>query len=80
MLTHANLVANVRQAAAVDGPRREDVLVNIFPFYHVAGLNAILNPSLNGGATVVLMTGRFDLAVNHLGQGSAARFGCAAPT
>lgn len=61
MLTHGNLVANLRQDAAVEWPRRQDVIVNIFPLYHIAGLNAVLNPILNGGATVVLMMGRFNL-------------------
>lgn len=61
MLTHANIVANVRQGSANDWPQREDVLVNVFPFYHIAGLNAVLNPFLNAGATIVLMLGRFDL-------------------
>lgn len=61
MLTHANLVANLHQDAAVEWPRPDDVLVNVFPFYHIAGLNAFLNPFLNAGATLVLMMGRFNL-------------------
>ena len=61
MLTHANMVANLLQDAAFEWPRHEDIFVNVFPFYHIAGLNAILNPFLNAGATVVLMMGRFNL-------------------
>jgi acyl-CoA synthetase (AMP-forming)/AMP-acid ligase II len=60
MLTHANVLANVHQFVAAMGLKHSDVLVNVFPLYHVAGLNCILNSHLTVGATVVLMR-RFDL-------------------
>ncbi|HTR39542.1 MAG TPA: AMP-binding protein [Bryobacteraceae bacterium] len=63
MLTHANIAANIRQQSA-SWPRSDDVLVNIFPLYHAAGLNGMLNTFLCAGATIVLMR-RFDLA-NYL--------------
>jgi acyl-CoA synthetase (AMP-forming)/AMP-acid ligase II len=62
MLTHLNIVANMRQLRARDWARCEDVIVNMFPLYHVAGLNAVLNAFLDVGATVVLMR-RFDLEI-----------------
>jgi acyl-CoA synthetase (AMP-forming)/AMP-acid ligase II len=62
MLTHSNILANMCQLRALAWPRREDVIVNIFPLYHVAGLNCVLNAFLATGATVVLMR-RFDLEV-----------------
>jgi acyl-CoA synthetase (AMP-forming)/AMP-acid ligase II len=60
MLTHANVLANVHQFIAAMELKHQDVLVNVFPLYHVAGLNCILNAHLVLGATVVLMR-RFDL-------------------
>jgi acyl-CoA synthetase (AMP-forming)/AMP-acid ligase II len=60
MLTHDNVLANVHQFIAATGIEHQDVLVNVFPLYHVAGLNCILNSHLAVGATVVLMR-RFDL-------------------
>jgi long-subunit acyl-CoA synthetase (AMP-forming) len=38
MLTHSNIVANLRQIRALEWPQSEDILVNIFPLYHIAGL------------------------------------------
>lgn len=60
MLTHGNIVANMRQVCSTGYCRREDVIVNMFPLYHAAGLNCHLNSFLANGATVVLMR-PFDL-------------------
>jgi acyl-CoA synthetase (AMP-forming)/AMP-acid ligase II len=60
-LTHANLVAQARQAQAVMGLREDDVVVGVAPFFHAIGQNLILPTSLRAGATVVTMP-RFDLA------------------
>ena len=59
MLTHANILGNVHQLLTAMGRTQQDVLVNVFPLYHAAGL-CILNSHLTVGATVVLMK-RFDL-------------------
>jgi acyl-CoA synthetase (AMP-forming)/AMP-acid ligase II len=60
-LTHANLVAQARQAQAVMGLTEDDVVVGVAPFFHAIGQNLILPTSLRAGATVVTMP-RFDLA------------------
>lgn len=60
MLTHSNVLANVHQFIAAVELKHQDVLVNVFPLYHIAGLNCILNSHLAVGATVVLLR-RFDL-------------------
>lgn len=60
ILTHRNIIANVRQLHSRDWVLHGDVIVNMFPLYHVAGLNCILNAYLAAGATLVLMR-RFDL-------------------
>lgn len=60
MLTHANVIANIRQAWGADEIRHDDLIVNIMPVYHAAGLVYVLHSYLGRGATVVLMR-RFDL-------------------
>lgn len=60
MLTHANLVANMRQCWTSGFARYDDVLVSMFPLYHVGGLNCTLNAFLSAGATIVLLR-RFEL-------------------
>jgi acyl-CoA synthetase (AMP-forming)/AMP-acid ligase II len=61
MLTHSNLVVNVYQFV---GPHAapltsEEICLCFLPLYHIYGLNAVLNPCLMVGCTVVLMP-RFD--------------------
>jgi acyl-CoA synthetase (AMP-forming)/AMP-acid ligase II len=60
MLTHGNIVANMRQAWGAGQIHRDDVIVNMMPVYHAAGLVVVINACLGRGATVVLMR-RFDL-------------------
>ncbi|MET7420167.1 AMP-binding protein [Dactylosporangium sp. NPDC005555] len=56
-LTHAALVANVRQAQAVLGFAEDDVILAVAPFCHVIGLNLLLTGGLAAGATVVTLPG-----------------------
>ena len=60
-LTHENLSSNIRQVQShpLRAVRGDDVGVCIVPLYHVFGLNAVLDPCLYGGATLVLVE-RFD--------------------
>jgi acyl-CoA synthetase (AMP-forming)/AMP-acid ligase II len=60
MLTHRNLVANILQCNAVFALRSEDVMLGVLPFFHIYGMNVIMNLALYVGATVVTMP-RFDL-------------------
>jgi acyl-CoA synthetase (AMP-forming)/AMP-acid ligase II len=60
MLTHRNLVANVLQCASVFGVERDDVTLAVLPFFHIYGMNVIMNLGLHLGATIVTMP-RFDL-------------------
>jgi len=60
MLTHGNVVSNIRQLCDTGEYCPADLTVNMMPLYHVAGMNAILNSMLAAGATVV-QTRRFDL-------------------
>ena len=60
MLTHYNLVANLRQTEAASSISETDTLIAVLPFFHIYGLEVLLNFGLYKGATVVTMP-RFDL-------------------
>ena len=60
MLTHYNLVANMRQMDGLDYFHRDDILLCVLPLFHIYGLVVVLNMGLHMGATVVTMP-RFDL-------------------
>jgi acyl-CoA synthetase (AMP-forming)/AMP-acid ligase II len=60
MLTHRNLVANLNQTIAAQQLEEGDVLVGVLPFFHIYGMQVIMNLGLRHGATVVTMP-RFDL-------------------
>ena len=55
MLTHQNLVANIEQTAAVGLYGEDDVVLCLLPFFHVFGLQVLLNLGLATGATLVLL-------------------------
>jgi len=59
MLTHFNVVSNIRQILAVDLGRTEDVMVNMAPLYHATGLSFMIGV-LGAGGTIVLMR-KFEL-------------------
>lgn len=61
MLTHGNLLVNLRQIAAAsdDGPGPDDVGFGLLPLFHIFGLNVVLGVTLAIGAPVVLIE-RFD--------------------
>jgi acyl-CoA synthetase (AMP-forming)/AMP-acid ligase II len=60
MLTHYNLVANLRQMEAIKYIHRDDRLVCVLPLFHIYGLVVIMNMGLYTGATIVMMP-RFEL-------------------
>jgi len=60
MLTHFNLVANLRQFEAVHHTSEEDRVIGVLPFFHIYGMTVIMNAAVYLGATVVTMP-RFDL-------------------
>ena len=60
MLTHRNLVANLNQTLAAQQLDDGDVLIGVLPFFHIYGMQVIMNLGLRNGATVVTMP-RFDL-------------------
>ncbi len=60
MLSHRNLVANILQSNAQQPVTEDDVLIGALPFFHIYGLNVVMNAVLRNGATVVTIP-RFDL-------------------
>src|SRR5438128_493811 len=60
MLTHYNLVANMRQMDGLEYFQHDDSLLCVLPLFHIYGLVVVLNMGLHLGATIVLMP-RFDL-------------------
>jgi len=60
MLTHHNLVSNLVQAEAAIRFGDDEVFVACLPFFHIYGMQIIMNVGLRIGATLVTMP-RFDL-------------------
>jgi len=60
MLTHYNLVANMRQMDGLEYFQSDDTLLCVLPLFHIYGLVVVLNMGLHLGATIVMMP-RFDL-------------------
>ena len=60
MLTHRNLVANLRQMEGSGFFHPDDTLICFLPLYHIYGLMVILSLGLSLGSTIVLMP-RFNL-------------------
>src|SRR5204863_1363764 len=60
MLTHRNLVANLIQTAAVHHVVAADRIIAVLPFFHIYGMQVVMNLALWQGATLVTMP-RFEL-------------------
>ncbi len=54
MITHGNVLFNVRSTIRGHGFRRDDVHLLIVPLFHVTGLNTIMPTSLQLGSTMVI--------------------------
>jgi acyl-CoA synthetase (AMP-forming)/AMP-acid ligase II len=59
-LTHRNLVANIEQVNAVLPFEQGEVMLSVLPFFHIYGMQVLMNGALASGGTVVTMP-RFDL-------------------
>ncbi|MET0627370.1 MAG: AMP-binding protein [Acidimicrobiia bacterium] len=60
VLTHRNLVVNVLQTIPPLGLVEDDVVIAVLPFFHIYGMQIIMNATFAVGGTVVTMP-RFDL-------------------
>lgn len=61
MLTHRNLVANIAQGGSVIGVTGADRILAVLPFFHIYGMNVLMNGGLYRRAPIITMP-RFDLA------------------
>ena len=61
MLTHSNLVSNLAQAEHFTALDEDEVIIAVLPFFHIYGMQILMNGVLYNGATTVTMP-RFDLA------------------
>ncbi|MEM7271791.1 MAG: AMP-binding protein [Actinomycetota bacterium] len=60
MLTHDNLVANLAQSSPVLQYGEDEVALAVLPFFHIYGMQILMNGLLAEGITVVTMP-RFDM-------------------
>jgi 4-coumarate--CoA ligase len=60
MLTHRNCAGNIAQTCAVFPFEEHEVIIAVLPFFHIYGMQVIMNSGLRVGATLVTMP-RFDL-------------------
>jgi 4-coumarate--CoA ligase len=60
MLTHRNLVANAEQTLGAVRMNDDDAFIAVLPFFHIYGMQVLMNLGLRAGATIVTMP-RFDL-------------------
>jgi len=60
MLSHRNLVSNLVQTAATVDLGESETVVAVLPFFHIYGMQVLMNLGLSIGATIVTMP-RFDL-------------------
>ena len=60
MLTHHNLVANIAQTIAPAEITEDETFVAVLPFFHIYGMQVLMNCGLRVGATIVTLP-RFDL-------------------
>jgi acyl-CoA synthetase (AMP-forming)/AMP-acid ligase II len=62
MLTHRNLVANLYQMSATHNVADDERILAVLPFFHIYGMQVVMNHVLFAGGTVVSMP-RFDLEI-----------------
>jgi 4-coumarate--CoA ligase len=60
MLSHRNLVANVAQVLSAADIREDETFIAVLPFFHIYGMQVLMNTGLRAGATIVTMP-RFEL-------------------
>ena len=60
MLTHRNLTANQEQFFRAVPVRRDDVFLNVLPYFHIYAMNLLMSGAPSLGATQIVMP-RFDM-------------------
>jgi len=80
MLTHRNLVANLVQIEPGLAVGEDEVGLAVLPFFHIYGMQVVMNGMLASGATVITMP-RFDLeqALSLIQEHQVTRFPAVPP-
>ena len=60
VLCHHNLVSNIEQVLSAAHVTQDDTLVAVLPFFHIYGMQVLMNTGLRAGATIVTLP-RFEL-------------------
>lgn len=60
MLSHANLARNLAQCDPIIGLDDDEVVLSVLPFFHIYGMQVLMNGVIRWGSTTVTMP-RFDL-------------------
>jgi acyl-CoA synthetase (AMP-forming)/AMP-acid ligase II len=60
MLSHRNLVANIVQCGPALAIDEADTIIAVLPFFHIYGMQVVMNMAISQGTTVVTMP-RFDM-------------------
>jgi acyl-CoA synthetase (AMP-forming)/AMP-acid ligase II len=60
MLTHDNLTANILQTMVPAQLRNDETIIAVLPFFHIYGMQVLMNSMLAAGGTIVTMP-RFEL-------------------
>ena len=60
MLSHRNLIANIAQVLGPADIREDERFIAVLPFFHIYGMQVLMNTGLRAGATIITMP-RFDL-------------------
>ena len=60
MLSHRNLVANIAQIVSAADLAEDETFIAVLPFFHIYGMQVLMNAGLKVGATIVTMP-KFDL-------------------
>jgi acyl-CoA synthetase (AMP-forming)/AMP-acid ligase II len=55
MLTHSNLVSNIKQFLSLRNADESDVIMSVLPFFHIYGMTVIVNGMMAVGATAVTL-------------------------
>jgi acyl-CoA synthetase (AMP-forming)/AMP-acid ligase II/enoyl-CoA hydratase/carnithine racemase len=55
MLTHENLVSNIKQFTSIHNAQESDVVLSVLPFFHIYGMTVVVNGLMAAGATAVTL-------------------------
>ena len=73
MLTHRNLIANIAQVTTAAQIRSDERFIAVLPFFHIYGMQVIMNTTLAAGATVAARDFQVAASPSHTRDASQRR-------